>query len=339
MGHGASLSLYDYAGGDPVNFCDPDGRLQTPEGIGTVLKLPDRNAVGYGTVLKPDPADIRTIQAVALQPFGQRFVTRLVRAGTQGTILSGGLPRMPGADAPGWSSYALNEGARTFWPASTAPGGAPDPTGPRAKPYNGYPILIDPSKADVRTNEQITTDMEGRQSSRRIQTYSEGQVHTGEGEVAVVEASPRSMSTLPGQVLHNTGKALMIVGAAQTAYNLEHATEISIATGDYNILANQTIREATGWAFAAAGTEIGATVGALGGPFAPVTVPAGGLIGGGIGGAIGFGMDVRGRDPLPSDNPQPHPYDVKAPLIYDSGTGLTHGSGYKGRIWGNPIQR
>jgi RHS repeat-associated protein len=27
-GHGASLSLYDYAGGDPVNFVDPDGRLQ-----------------------------------------------------------------------------------------------------------------------------------------------------------------------------------------------------------------------------------------------------------------------------------------------------------------------
>jgi RHS repeat-associated protein len=27
-GHAASLSLYDYAGGDPVNFVDPTGRLQ-----------------------------------------------------------------------------------------------------------------------------------------------------------------------------------------------------------------------------------------------------------------------------------------------------------------------
>jgi RHS repeat-associated protein len=29
FGHGASMSLYDYAGGDPVNFVDPTGRLQT----------------------------------------------------------------------------------------------------------------------------------------------------------------------------------------------------------------------------------------------------------------------------------------------------------------------
>jgi RHS repeat-associated protein len=29
MGHGASMSLYDYAGGDPINFVDPTGRLQT----------------------------------------------------------------------------------------------------------------------------------------------------------------------------------------------------------------------------------------------------------------------------------------------------------------------
>ena len=28
MGHGVSMSLYDYAGGDPVNFVDPDGRLK-----------------------------------------------------------------------------------------------------------------------------------------------------------------------------------------------------------------------------------------------------------------------------------------------------------------------
>jgi RHS repeat-associated protein len=28
FGHAASMSLYDYAGGDPVNFVDPDGRLQ-----------------------------------------------------------------------------------------------------------------------------------------------------------------------------------------------------------------------------------------------------------------------------------------------------------------------
>jgi RHS repeat-associated protein len=27
-GHAASLSLYDYAGGDPINFVDPTGRLQ-----------------------------------------------------------------------------------------------------------------------------------------------------------------------------------------------------------------------------------------------------------------------------------------------------------------------
>ncbi|WP_265593677.1 RHS repeat-associated core domain-containing protein [Verrucomicrobium sp. BvORR034] len=29
MGHGASLGLHDYAGSDPVNFVDPNGRLQT----------------------------------------------------------------------------------------------------------------------------------------------------------------------------------------------------------------------------------------------------------------------------------------------------------------------
>jgi len=27
LGHGASMSLYDYANGDPVNGLDPDGRL------------------------------------------------------------------------------------------------------------------------------------------------------------------------------------------------------------------------------------------------------------------------------------------------------------------------
>jgi RHS repeat-associated protein len=32
MGHGASLSLYDYAGGDPVNWMDADGRSPSPQG-------------------------------------------------------------------------------------------------------------------------------------------------------------------------------------------------------------------------------------------------------------------------------------------------------------------
>jgi RHS repeat-associated protein len=30
MGHGASMSLYDYAGGDPINFVDPTGRSPSP---------------------------------------------------------------------------------------------------------------------------------------------------------------------------------------------------------------------------------------------------------------------------------------------------------------------
>jgi len=31
-GHAASLSLYDYAGGDPINFVDPTGRLEWRNG-------------------------------------------------------------------------------------------------------------------------------------------------------------------------------------------------------------------------------------------------------------------------------------------------------------------
>ena len=37
MGHGASMSLYDYAGGDPINFVDPTGRMQTLALVGRSL--------------------------------------------------------------------------------------------------------------------------------------------------------------------------------------------------------------------------------------------------------------------------------------------------------------
>jgi hypothetical protein len=39
MGHEGSLSLYDYAGGDPVNGIDPDGRLGTQFGLPSNAQL------------------------------------------------------------------------------------------------------------------------------------------------------------------------------------------------------------------------------------------------------------------------------------------------------------
>ena len=48
LGHGSSLNLYDYANGDPINRCDPDGRFgrgfgesgsETLEGVGQVLSI------------------------------------------------------------------------------------------------------------------------------------------------------------------------------------------------------------------------------------------------------------------------------------------------------------
>jgi RHS repeat-associated protein len=38
-GHAASLSLYDYAGGDPINFVDPTGRLQVEQALIALVPL------------------------------------------------------------------------------------------------------------------------------------------------------------------------------------------------------------------------------------------------------------------------------------------------------------
>ncbi len=56
MGHSASISLYDYANGDPVNFADPDGRIG--KAIGGALGIKSSNhssgvtyrAPSYGTI-------------------------------------------------------------------------------------------------------------------------------------------------------------------------------------------------------------------------------------------------------------------------------------------------
>jgi RHS repeat-associated protein len=55
MGHGASMSLYDYAGGDPINFVDPDGRLVKQQMENKAVEMVSEggflnNAGAYGIV-------------------------------------------------------------------------------------------------------------------------------------------------------------------------------------------------------------------------------------------------------------------------------------------------
>lgn len=46
-GHGASISLYDYANGDPVNFSDPDGRLGKAIGGSLGISGPQSSGISY----------------------------------------------------------------------------------------------------------------------------------------------------------------------------------------------------------------------------------------------------------------------------------------------------
>jgi hypothetical protein len=108
-----------------------------------------------------------------------------------------------------------------------------------------------------------------------------------EPQLRALEEGVESSSRM-GSMLSRGGKALGVLGAAVTVYDVGRATQQSIEQSRPDPLAAEAVRQVGGWGGALLGAKSGAALGAaLGietGPGAVVT----GLIGGIIGGGIGF---------------------------------------------------
>jgi RHS repeat-associated protein len=109
-GHAASLSLYDYAGGDPINFVDPTGRLQQEQNAGGSHVGRYYVSGDQAISLAPDPDNPKQslIRVVDGQPMvfaskyanggAKGFVTRMI--GPWGELVSEGwepASKYPGA--------------------------------------------------------------------------------------------------------------------------------------------------------------------------------------------------------------------------------------------------
>ena len=98
--------------------------------------------------------------------------------------------------------------------------------------------------------------------------------------------TPESLTIVKS--LSKVGRVVKVVGIALTAYDLEQATEKSVATASVKPVSAEVIRQAGGWggfvAGAKIGTVAGAAVGIETGPGAFLT----GLVGGIIFGAAGY---------------------------------------------------
>ncbi|ARU90448.1 hypothetical protein [Pseudomonas sp. M30-35] len=94
------------------------------------------------------------------------------------------------------------------------------------------------------------------------------------------------------QLLTRTARATQVLGIVLTAYDLNNATQESIALGSAKPIEAELVRQAGGWGAAYAGAKLGGVVGAAvgieTGPGAIIT----GLVGGIVGGVAGyFGAD------------------------------------------------
>ena len=256
MGHAASMSLYDFANGDPVNNFDPDGRCS------------DNNTAHFTGF----PNSFNLSDYIVRKEYGDLV----------DDVLTNGYQKLNNEFS--LADTALNQG-RGYYPASTTAGGAPN--------IDGKPLWLDitdiqSSGGNIYSNEAIVADMRAQGiPEARINMYIQRQA-LGEGEVLVDAIPASSINTGSMMALTRTTQGLGIVGAGVTGWNLGQSINRSIDQGTPTPVIAQTVREAGGWGGAWLGFQTVGSVAALAGvetgPGALVT----GLIGGVVGGYYGY---------------------------------------------------
>jgi len=292
LGHGASMDLYSFCGGDPVNTFDPDGRIS-------------KELYGQGPFVLPYLSD-------------SDFVLRYENPANVSSVFQQGYPAN-GNLSPSdvafntWSAEqeiilnneTLGLSGRSWYPASTLPGGATTLDGP----FDGIPLYIDLNQAGkVATSDQIVASaQQSGISASRIQTYQNN--NPNEGEVLVGDVPPGAVLSQSAYVANGLAQAGTALGVALTAGRMIQAGEQSYQTGDSSYVVNQGVREAGGWAGAWAGAQATGGVIAAGGwetgPAYPFLI-IGGSIAGGIAGYNGANLLTQSAGPVfnPTSDPR-----------------------------------
>jgi RHS repeat-associated protein len=261
---------FSFAGGEPINYFDADGRLASPV---------SQNSSGYPPLF-----------ALPAEPFNANWVVRAEYPGLVPDIMRSGYATS-GVGSPAQVAF-FQEGVvgRPYFPASTTlPYGAPG--------IQGQPLWINlnssAANVEIITNPQIIAD------ARRIgvppaliEMYQANQLR-GEGEIlfrgnigpsAISPTMPPSVQGGATMVLMRGTQGLTVIAAAGTGYRMGTSIDQSVQQGSFAPVAAQTIREVGGWGGAIAGAKLGGAVGtALGietGPGAILTGLGGAIIGG-----------------------------------------------------------
>ena len=179
--------------------------------------------------------------------------------------------------------------------SSIFPGGSPR--------FDGKSIYIDVEKALKSGAKLVTTDeilktldeykLQNPHLTKRVDKIA-SYVRDIDKEVLIKGEKVPSKAIFTPESLNvvrniaKVGRVVQVFGIAFTAYDLEQATEKSVATGSVKPISAEIIRQAGGWggfvAGAKIGTVVGASVGIETGPGAVIT----GLVGGIIFGAAGY---------------------------------------------------
>jgi hypothetical protein len=258
-----------FCGGDPIDHFDSDGRC--PENSSSTagpyvlpyLSNPDW-ALRY-----ENPANISTVLEQGYPANGNLSPSDVAfnsPAAQQETSLY---------------NETLGLSGRSWYPASTLPGGA---TTPEGGTFNGTPIYIDLNQAgNVATSDQIVADaQQSGVSSSQIGAYQNNAAN--EGEVLVGNVPPGAAVTQSAYVANGVAQAGTAIGVALSAGRLIQAGEQSYQTGDPTFIVNQGVRETGGWTGAWAGAQGTATIIAAGGwetgPAYPFLIIGGSVVGG-----------------------------------------------------------
>lgn len=179
--------------------------------------------------------------------------------------------------------------------SSIFPGGSPR--------FDGKSIYIDVEKTLKSGAELITTDeilktldeykSQNPHLSKRVDKIAsyvkdidKEVLVKGEKIPAKAIFTPKSLNAVKNMV--KVGRVIQVVGIALTAYDLEQATEKSVATGSVKPISAEVIRQAGGWGGFVAGAKIGAVSGAAVGIETGPGIIITGLVGGILFGSAGY---------------------------------------------------
>jgi hypothetical protein len=264
VGHGVSLSLYDYCGNDPINGIDPDGRF-------------GKNQTASDDYYHMQIGGNRW-------SFGEFLVRKEFSYLTE-IYLSSGYPKPPGGSLV---ETVLNGSHEYGYPASTTLEGAPN--------INGDPLWIEVAKVEaeggsIARNAEIVSAMRANGISEgRIAIYQANQVR-GEGEAVIAGRIPaEAINTRSMMVINRLGQTAGVIGVGVSAWNLAQAADQSFKSDSGRPFGAQAVREAGGWGGARVGAKGGALIGtgllSETGPGALIGTLVGGVAGG-FGGYLG----------------------------------------------------